>query len=289
MVLRLTAEGGLFLADVPKKYYFALQSTLTMTKMPSEHPLEQLREIRGLMERSSRFIGLSGLAGVSAGIAALLGAAAVYIYFGTWPFAHDRLYHLADAAALRWGIAYVPFLAVVGAVVLSVALAGGVYFTTRRARRKGLKIWDRLTRRLLINLASPLAAGGLFCLALLLRGQVAMIAPVTLLFYGMALLHASKYTLEDVRVLGLLEIALRQDQDRSRDHGVIIDVAGVRPIDGGRGLDDPGRGRLGHGRLARGHTRRERDDSRNQRSEVAPRGLRSMPARTSGSVAWMET
>ncbi len=42
--------------------------------MDSQHqPLETLQDIKRMMERSSRFISLSGWSGISAGICALLG------------------------------------------------------------------------------------------------------------------------------------------------------------------------------------------------------------------------
>ena len=83
-----------------------------------------------------------------------------------------------------------------------------LFFTTHKARRKGQAIWGPLTRRLLFNLALPLLAGGIFCLALFYHGQVGLIAPATLVFYGLALVNASKYTLDDIRHLGIAEIAL---------------------------------------------------------------------------------
>ncbi len=42
--------------------------------------LDHLKEIRNMMERSSRFISLSGLSGVFVGTFALLGALAAYFY-----------------------------------------------------------------------------------------------------------------------------------------------------------------------------------------------------------------
>lgn len=177
--------------------------------MNSSHPIETLQEIRSLMERSSRFISLSGLSGVMAGVVALLGAAAIYVYLGTMPFNTQRLYYsMMEDAGQRWGIDYYPFLILDAFVVLVLALGFGIFFTTRNARRKGQKIWDSLTRRLLVNLMIPLATGGLFCLALLYHNVFGLVAPATLVFYGLALVNASKYTLPDVRLLGISEIAL---------------------------------------------------------------------------------
>ncbi len=170
--------------------------------------LETLQEIRSLMERSSRFISLSGLSGVAAGLWALAGAAAVYIYLGSTPFAGRFRYYEAALNSERWGMDYIAFFLLDAAIVLAGAITSGIYFTTRKARRKGLPVWDALTRRLLLNLAIPLATGGVFVMALFYHGLLGLIAPTTLVFYGLALVNASKYTLNDIRWLGLSEIAL---------------------------------------------------------------------------------
>lgn len=178
-----------------------------MTQSKNQH-LETLNEIRSLMERSSRFISLSGLSGIAAGMAALLGAAAVYIYLGLTPFDAKHLYYLTAGSVSKWGMSYPVFLLLDGLIVLVLAIASAIYFTTRKAKLKGQKIWDQLTRRVLVNLAIPLVSGGLFCLAMLYHGFMGFVAPATLVFYGLALVNAGKYTLNDIRYLGLCEIAL---------------------------------------------------------------------------------
>jgi hypothetical protein len=172
--------------------------------------LTELREIRSLMERSSRFIGLSGLSGVAAGVCALIGAAVAYMYLGAQPFEynHQYVYYVRAVTATKWGLDYLIFFIADALVTASAAIALGIYFTTRRARKKGQSIWDPTVRRLLFNLGLPLFVGGLFCLALLMHGQLAFVAPATLVFYGLALVNGSKYTLNDVLYLGLTEIVL---------------------------------------------------------------------------------
>lgn len=171
--------------------------------------LEHLSEIRSLMERSSRFISLSGLSGVAAGIFALLGAAAVYVYFDISPFDDHSVYY-ADVlvAEKRWGTDYMTFFFLDAALVFIFAVAGGIFFTTRKAKQKGQKIWDKVTQKLLLNLLIPLAAGGIFCLALMKHGEFGLVAPTTLVFYGLALVNGGKYTLNDIHYLGLSEIVL---------------------------------------------------------------------------------
>ena len=176
--------------------------------MKQQEHLDTLQEIRSMMERSSRFISLSGLSGIGAGLSALLGAALVYIYLDTLPFRRMPGYYVISADYEKWGIGYQLFFLLVMGGVLILALASGIYFTTRRAKRHQQRIWDALTKRLLINLFIPLAAGGLFCLALLYQGMIGLVAPATLVFYGLALINARKYTFDDIRYLGMAEVAL---------------------------------------------------------------------------------
>ncbi|RNI22566.1 hypothetical protein [Rufibacter latericius] len=163
---------------------------------------ENLKEIRNIMDRSSRFISLSGLSGVSAGVFALLGAGVVKWYLGDHYLISRSFYKTAP----NWDT--IRFLGTVAAVVLVLALGSGIYFTRRKARQNRQTIWDNQARRLVINLSIPLAAGGIFCGALLFHGLIYLIAPAMLIFYGLALLNASKYTLRDLRFLGLSEIGL---------------------------------------------------------------------------------
>lgn len=171
----------------------------------NQEQIQHLSEIRNLMERSSRFISLSGLSGISAGIIALVGAAVAFFYldyderyFNIGRYFTDRLDSLFQSK--------IGFLIADALIILILALGSGIYFTTRKARRNNLRVWDSTTKRLLANVFIPLSAGGIFCLALLYNGIFFLVAPATLVFYGLALLHASKYTLPDVRILGISEI-----------------------------------------------------------------------------------
>jgi hypothetical protein len=172
----------------------------------NQETIRQLSEIRTLMERSSRFLSLSGLSGISAGVTALAGAAFAFFYLG-----YDERYFSLGRSLAGMEMAHRPqtlfFLMADALIVLLVALASGIYFTTRKARQQKVKAWDATTRRLLINLLIPLAAGGTFCLALLYYQLFFLIAPSSLIFYGLALVHASKYTLPHVRYLGMAEMA----------------------------------------------------------------------------------
>jgi hypothetical protein len=161
--------------------------------------LKDISEIRAMMERSSRFISLSGLSGVMAGIYALIGAYVAY-----------QVIHAGAGGEEAYGrsLTVIRYLLLDAVAVLALAIGTGIWLTTRRARQQGLKTWDSTARRLVINLLIPLVTGGIFALIMLYRGFTGVVAPSMLIFYGLALINASKYTLSDVRYLGIIEIIL---------------------------------------------------------------------------------
>lgn len=176
----------------------------------SEH-LENLSEIRSLMERSSRFISLSGLSGVAAGIFAIMGSMAAYWYLGNGAGLHEvtrPYYEYAETTGGEINAGFYIFFVADAMLVLMLSLLVGSILTIRASRKKGYAIWGPTAKRLLINLLIPLVTGGLFCLVLFYHGLIGLVAPATLVFYGLALINASKYTLDDIRYLGICEITL---------------------------------------------------------------------------------
>ncbi len=166
-----------------------------------EKYIEDLKEIKDIMNRSSRFISLSGLSGISAGISALIGAYMAYriVYTNQDYQEYGRIFLTNESITQLLLIA-------LGTLILAVGT--GIYFTTRETKKRNQRIWDIQTKRLLINLSIPLLTGGILCLILLFKGYIGLVAPLTLIFYGLALVNASKYTLNEIRSLGLIEIAL---------------------------------------------------------------------------------
>ena len=168
----------------------------------SQQHKEDLMHIRSMMERSSRFISLSGLSGVFAGLSALIGG--IYIYFRLKNLGVDYL--TAENRSKKNKIVIEFFI--VALLVMIFAISFGIYFTIRKSKKNNLPIWTSSTKNLLINLAIPLVVGGVFCLSLLIHHLFAYIAPCTLLFYGLALVNAEKYTFSDIKYLGYLQIIL---------------------------------------------------------------------------------
>jgi hypothetical protein len=177
-----------------------------------EEQLGHLSEIRNLMEKSSRFLSLSGLTGIFAGIYALVGAYLVYSDFNiissdTASVSYSEFIK-NDNSGTDSVILKIQSLFIIGAIVLVLSLVTGYIFTSRKAKKQNLNVWDSTTKRMVVSLSIPLIAGGIFCLILIKHQVVGLIAPATLIFYGLALLNASKYTFNDIKYLGVLEIIL---------------------------------------------------------------------------------
>lgn len=169
--------------------------------------LSQLHEIRALMERSSRFISLSGLSGVFAGVFALIGACAAYVKMGN-NINISTFYEYPVSSNIEDNIHVLEFFVMDALMVLMASILVGLLLTWRSAKKNGQTIWDNTAKRLLINLMIPLLTGGLFCIVLLVHGLIGLVAASTLIFYGLALINASKYTFNDIRYLGICEIIL---------------------------------------------------------------------------------
>lgn len=163
---------------------------------------EDLAHIRSMMERSSRFISLSGLSGVFAGLSALIGGLYTYMLLEN----HGIGYYRGQDVVLPENL--VSHLIVTALVVLLFALTFGIFFTMRKSKKYNLPIWTSATKNMLFNLAVPLAVGGIFCLALVFHGIYGLIAPATLIFYGLAVINAEKYTFSDIKYLGFSELVL---------------------------------------------------------------------------------
>jgi hypothetical protein len=161
-------------------------------------PLDALNDIKKMMEKSSRFISLSGWSGIAAGICGLAG---VYLAHSTIA-SYSAGEMDASIESLQWR------LGMIAATVFVVAFVLAFLFTYMRSKREGAPIWSHTSKRLLWNTMLPMIVGGVVILRLLDTNNYSLVAPAMLIFYGLALLNGSKYTLGEVRYLGYLEIVL---------------------------------------------------------------------------------
>jgi hypothetical protein len=167
---------------------------------------DELAAIRGLMERSSKFISLSGLSGILAGVYALIGATIAY-----FTIKNNPIYNPPGTINFEsLGNAYIIFmtLAVIAIVVLIASIITGIVLSKRKAKKNGQSIWSSTSRALLFHMIVPLLTGGIVIILFFYYEDIRFIAPTMLIFYGLSLVSASNFTFTDVKYLGLLEIAL---------------------------------------------------------------------------------
>ncbi len=156
-----------------------------------QNPQKDLSDIRAMMERSTKILSLSGLAGVTIGLVAIAGALLARWMIKKCSNEEIQLYLIADAGA-----------------ILAIAISLAVFFSARMAKKKGMPVWTTAGKYLITELAIPLAAGGVFCAAMLLHQTYFLLPAIMLTFYGLALVNASKFAVREVRYLGLTELTI---------------------------------------------------------------------------------
>lgn len=155
-----------------------------------------------MMERSSTFISLSGLSGVGAGLVALVGCLLTFYILGE----HQIDYF--DGKPNYYSYEVIMQLAAVAIATLIFAIASGIYFTVQKSKKLGYPLWSSATRNTVNAASVPLVIGGLFCIIVTWHHLFYLVAPCMLIFYGLALVSAAKYTHKDIFWLGLLQLVL---------------------------------------------------------------------------------
>ncbi len=168
--------------------------------------IEDIKVIRRIMEESSRFLSLSGLAGLFAGITAVAGALVAYFVIlqnGNIKYA-DNLMSLPEqnARVVRWE------LLADALIVLIISVMVTLYFSIKKAKKEGKNFMTPISKRLLINFLIPLVTGGIFAVVLITQNNIQLIIPCFLIFYGLALVNAGKFTFGEIFYLGVLELII---------------------------------------------------------------------------------
>lgn len=164
--------------------------------------IRDLTEIRSMMERSTKFLSLTGWSGIMAGLYALAGA---YIAYEVFKISGDAGVHRINRQEITGDVINLVLLAL---VILVLAIGTAIFLSWKKSGKSGESLWNSASRRLITNMAIPLGTGGIFILILFAKGLFALAAPATLIFYGLALINASKFTYEEVKYLGITEIVL---------------------------------------------------------------------------------
>lgn len=165
--------------------------------MAQKDYLKDINEIKTLMNRSSRFISLSGLSAILAGCYALVGGAIAYYFL----FSNGNEYIVFNES--NYTIAAVFLFSI---LILSISTA---YLLSRqKARKNHEKLWDGTAKRVLVNFLIPLLTGGSFILIIFSEQHYGFTAALMLIFYGLALVNASKYATGNIHYLGYAEIVI---------------------------------------------------------------------------------
>jgi len=163
--------------------------------------LKQEISISMFLAKDFKSVSLSGLSGILAGIYALIGgfiANKLILGYGKG---------MGDANVMPISILEIVLIVIaIGIAFLSIITA--YLLTKRKAKKNNEKIWTPVSKQMLISFIIPILVGGIFSLLLINRGYYGLIAPITLIFYGLALINASKYTMSMINYLGLLELVL---------------------------------------------------------------------------------
>lgn len=167
---------------------------------------EDLALIRKMMEDSSRFLTLSGLSGVIAGVYALLGAAIAFFLImdgGSVRFDYSSQYILSGTNR-----DVLPWLFLDAGLILFLAIGTAFILSRQKAKREGKTFWTMTAKRMIVHLFIPLLAAAALILAMMFTDSTILVASSMLIFYGLALINASKYTLGEIKYLGFTELAL---------------------------------------------------------------------------------
>lgn len=176
-----------------------------MSKKDIKESLNDIRDIRNLMQDSTRFLNLSGVSAILVGVYACIGAYMAYIILGS-----NSINHFSDAPILHVNTPYrLKIMVLLAFIILAACLVSVFGMSYRKARRSGKTLsLTRPMKNLLWNFFLPLLTGGVLCFSAIYQGHYGLTSSIMLIFYGLALINGSKYTYSHTRYLGYAEILL---------------------------------------------------------------------------------
>src|SRR5688572_23298169 len=128
--------------------------------------IRDIAQMRTMMERSTKFLSLSGLAGVMAGVYALRGA---YIAYQLLDFNPGQIAYSANPASLSFRLTDIILVAI---VVLILAVGTAILLSYRKANKRHEKFYNPTAKRLMVSMGVPLVTGGLLMLVLISNGLI---------------------------------------------------------------------------------------------------------------------
>ena len=178
--------------------------------MEPSQPEKDISLIKNLMEKSSKFSNLSGYAIATTGLLALLGA--VFVYFDLGISISEKYISYAELINQTGNAnsiyTKIKLLVIIASLILLTSLLI-LYVTAKlKSERHDINLFNSSFSRALKSLFIPVLSGGIFCGFLILHKIYGLVAPATLIFYGLGLISASKYSYNELELLGYLELLL---------------------------------------------------------------------------------
>ena len=178
--------------------------------MEPSQPEKDISLIKNLMEKSSKFSNLSGYAIATTGLLALLGA--VFVYFDLGISISEKYISYAElinqTGNANSTYTKIKLLVIIASLILLTSLLI-LYVTAKlKSERHDINLFNSSFSRALKSLFIPVLSGGIFCGFLILHKMYGLVAPATLIFYGLGLISASKYSYNELELLGYLELLL---------------------------------------------------------------------------------
>lgn len=192
--------------------------------MSNEKYLQDIQEIRSMMDRSTRFISLSGLSGILAGVYALIGAFYIHGLLGNATGDHNR--YAGDLSQQIQHSELFQKSIITAIAVLIAAIITAYVLTSIKAKKHQQKVWSSQSTRLITNFLVPLVTGGLLTVVFLQQQLYWLVAPSMLIFYGLACYTAARYTLGTVKYLGITCVILGLINTQFIGYGLYFWAAG---------------------------------------------------------------
>jgi len=187
-------------------FYFTLWFTLQYKVKRMEHQkhLENLSELKSILSKNTRFLSFSGLSGVIAGITALAGE---YLFYNLYLATFSSSSNYADVRNLAdMKLFYSALLIALSIIGISVIV--GVILARKKIRMQGSTVNRDLLKNTLIHILVPILVGGAICFVASFTDHFIYIPAFLLIFYGLGLFNGSRFSFDDLKIVGLVFMGL---------------------------------------------------------------------------------
>ena len=196
--------------------------------MNNINPKEDLASIRDMMEKSSKFSNLSGISIFFTGFLTIIAASLIYFDLG---FSYSDIEISYSQLIKNEGNQEdldkkIRLLIIFAGIVLTISLLVLYVTASRKTSKEGINLFNPTFKRALKSLFIPILSGGIFSFFLIHHQMYGLVAPATLIFYGLGLISASKFSYDELELLGFVELFLGVVSSYFMGEGLLFWVIG---------------------------------------------------------------